>query len=55
MIGENGTILLFKTSYVHSKEKMEDVFSISRLSQYVTSDAYGETPSCHFLGLLSQT
>lgn len=34
---------------------MDDAFSVSLLSQYVTSDAYGETLSCCFLGLLSQT
>lgn len=39
---------------MHSQEKPDDVFSISLLSQHLISDAYAETLSCHFPGLLSK-
>lgn len=39
---------------MYSKEKADDVFSISLLSHYLTSDAYADTLSCHFPGLLSK-
>lgn len=42
------------TRYMYSKEKADDVFSISLLSHYLTSDAYADTLSCHFPGLLSK-
>lgn len=53
-----GKIKLFyfsSTRCIHLKEKPDDVFLISPLSQYLTSDAYAETLGCHFPGLLSKT
>lgn len=55
MVGKSENILIFKYQLYAVKRKMDGVFSISLLSQYVASDAYGETLSCRFLGLLSQT